>query len=133
LLLAVHAYTPTRKSNPPPLPKQLPTPLQPRHIKNSAGQFYIKFSMRQYLGDVLAYAWGLPAHREAWKAFALGGDDWPYLRFTNMLIGDATYLLDESLKYIKVRGGGGGGTGVLGGGGGGGGKGVVCVHALCDT
>lgn len=67
-----------------------------------AGQFYIKFSMRQYLGDALAYAWRLPAHRAAWKRFALEGDDWPYLRFTNMLIADATYLLDESLKYIKV-------------------------------
>lgn len=66
-----------------------------------AGQFYIKFNMRQYLGDILAYAWQLPPHREAWKTFALKGDDWPYLRFTNMLIADATYLLDESLKYIK--------------------------------
>ncbi|GBF98629.1 ubiquitin conjugation factor E4-like [Raphidocelis subcapitata] len=66
-----------------------------------AGQFYIKFNMRQYLGDILAYAWRLQPHRDSWKRFALSGDDWPYLRFTNMLIADATYLLDESLKYIK--------------------------------
>ena len=33
----------------------------------SAGQFYIKFNMRQYLGDILAYAWRLQPHRDAWK------------------------------------------------------------------
>lgn len=43
----------------------------------------------------------LPRAAPAPQAFSRA-DDWPYLRFTNMLIADATYLLDESLKYIKV-------------------------------
>lgn len=57
----------------------------------------------------------LPHPPDSHQAFALSGDDWPYLRFTNMLIADATYLLDESLKFIKVGGEGGrGGRGKRG-------------------
>lgn len=68
-----------------------------------AGQFYIKFNMRQYIGDILAYCWKIPAHREAWKSFAAAeGGRGPYLRFANMIINDAIYLLDESLKKVKV-------------------------------
>ena len=40
---------------------------QPNSNVLRAGQFYIKFNMRQYLGDILAHAWQLPQHREAWK------------------------------------------------------------------
>jgi hypothetical protein len=68
-----------------------------------ANQFYVKFQMRQYIGDLLAHCWALPAHREAWKRFAAAeGGRGPYLRFANMLINDAIYLLDESLKKLKV-------------------------------
>ena len=71
-----------------------------------ANQFYIKFHMRQYIGDILAYCWSIPAHREAWKKFAEAeGGRGQYLRFANMLINDSIYLLDESLKKLKVGGG----------------------------
>jgi hypothetical protein len=41
--------------------------------------------------------------RDAWKAHAaLQGGRGAYLRFANMLINDSIYLLDESLKYVKV-------------------------------
>lgn len=42
--------------------------------------------------------------REVWKAYAARqGGRGPYLRFANMLINDSIYLLDESLKYVKVN------------------------------
>lgn len=41
--------------------------------------------------------------RDVWKAYASQqGGRGPYLRFANMLINDSIYLLDESLKYVKV-------------------------------
>lgn len=33
-------------------------------------QFYEKFQMRSVIGEVLAYLWTLPAHKQAWKAVA---------------------------------------------------------------
>lgn len=67
-----------------------------------ANQFYLKFHMRQYIGDILHYLWGVPQHRVAWKSFALRDNGrGEYLRFCNMLINDAIYLLDESLKKLK--------------------------------
>lgn len=50
------------------------------------------------------HCWTIPAHREAWKRFAaLQGGRGPYQRFANMLINDATYLLDDALKNVQVR------------------------------
>jgi hypothetical protein len=50
------------------------------------------------------HCWTLPPHQEAWKRFAaLQGGRGPYLRFANMLINDATYLLDDALKKVQVR------------------------------
>jgi ubiquitin conjugation factor E4 B len=69
-----------------------------------ANQFYLKFNMRQHIGDILMYCWRLDEHRRAWKAYAaLDGGRGPYLRFANMLINDATWLLDEALKKLQVR------------------------------
>ncbi len=66
-------------------------------------QFYVKFNMRQYIGDILEYCWTLPPHQDAWRAFAaVQGGRGPYLHFANMLINDSIYLLDESLKKLKV-------------------------------
>ncbi|WIA10509.1 hypothetical protein OEZ85_010698 [Tetradesmus obliquus] len=67
-----------------------------------ANQFYAKFNMRQYIGDILMHCWTLQPHQEAWKRFAaLQGGRGPYLRFANMLINDATYLLDDALKKVQ--------------------------------
>lgn len=55
-------------------------------------------------GDILMHCWTLQPHQEAWKRFAaLQGGRGPYLRFANMLINDATYLLDDALKKVQVR------------------------------
>lgn len=67
--------------------------------------FYAKFNTRQSVGDILMHCWTIPAHREAWKRFAaLQGGRGPYQRFANMLINDATYLLDDALKNVQVGG-----------------------------
>jgi hypothetical protein len=43
------------------------------------------------------------ACRENWQKYASQqGGRGGYLRFANMLINDSIYLLDESLKYVKV-------------------------------
>lgn len=110
-----------------------------------AGQFYIKYNMRQYIGDVLAYLWGagggggggdmsggggggssggMAAHREAWRRVAAAdGGRGAYLRFAHVLVNDSIYLLDEALKKLKDlrdyearRGLVGNGGGVVGGG-----------------
>jgi hypothetical protein len=43
------------------------------------------------------------ACRDNWQKYASQqGGRGGYLRFANMLINDSIYLLDESLKYVKV-------------------------------
>eukprot|EP00798_Chlamydomonas_sp_ICE-L_P032300 gene32300-16868_t len=71
-----------------------------------ANQFYMKFNMRQYIGDLLRYLWEIPSHREVWRTYAIkeGSDSGEYVRFANMLISDAIYLLDEALKKIQEGG-----------------------------
>ena len=49
------------------------------------------------------HCWTIQAHRDAWKRFAaLEGGRGPYQRFANMLINDATYLLDDALKNVQA-------------------------------
>jgi len=69
------------------------------------GSFYFKFHMRATLGGVLQYLWGLPQHRRVWLSFASkDGFRGQYLKFANMLMNDATYLLDEALSHLrKIR------------------------------
>lgn len=62
-------------------------------------QFYDKMNIRFSLGQLLQYLWTVPAHRRTWCALA-GRDDQFYLRFTNMIMNDAIYQLDEALKKI---------------------------------
>ena len=44
--------------------------------------------------------------REVWRAYAVqeGTGSGEYVRFANMLISDAIYLLDESLKKLQEVG-----------------------------
>jgi len=66
-------------------------------------QFYMKFQSRQALADILRYLWEQPQHKEVWHAYAAreGSGSGGYVRFANMLITDAIFLLDESLKKLQ--------------------------------
>jgi len=62
-------------------------------------QFYDKFNIRHNIGELLEYLWSLPSHQERWVR-ASQEDPGFYIRFINMLVNDAIYLLDESLKKL---------------------------------
>eukprot|EP00963_Diacronema_lutheri_P009923 scaffold938_cov334-Pavlova_lutheri.AAC.43 len=67
-------------------------------------QFYDKFNIRHNIGEILEYLWGVQAHRQEWCRVALEREGSFYLKFLNMLINDAIYLLDESVKKLpEVR------------------------------
>ena len=66
--------------------------------------FYDKFNIRYHIGELLEYLWQVPCHREAWKSVAAATTEGFYLKFLNMLVNDAIYLLDEALKKLpEVR------------------------------
>ncbi|UPR03194.1 ubiquitin conjugation factor E4 [Chloropicon primus] len=67
-------------------------------------QFYDKFNIRHHIGEMLEYLWSIPVHRANWKALANEQADGFYLKFVNMLVNDAIYLLDEGMKKLpEVR------------------------------
>ena len=67
-------------------------------------QFYDKFNIRHQIGEMLQYLWEIPVHRDNWKAFAEKEAEGFYLKFVNMLVNDAIYLLDEGMKKLpEVR------------------------------
>ena len=65
----------------------------------AANQFYDKFNIRHQIGEMCEYLWRLDDHRAAWSALATH-DAAFYVRFLNMLINDAIWLLDESMKKL---------------------------------
>mmetsp|Transcript_6829 Transcript_6829/g.17454 ORF Transcript_6829/g.17454 Transcript_6829/m.17454 type:complete len:842 (+) Transcript_6829:170-2695(+) len=67
-------------------------------------QFYDKFNIRHHIGEMLQYLWEIPVHRHKWKLLADAEAEGFYLRFVNMLVNDAIYLLDEGMKKLpEVR------------------------------
>ncbi|CAI9739965.1 ubiquitin conjugation factor E4 A-like [Octopus vulgaris] len=69
--------------------------------------FEQKFNYRRPMYAVLEYIWEIPLHREAIKelvAYAEENIEAPnaplFLRFINLLINDAIFLLDEALSYM---------------------------------
>jgi ubiquitin conjugation factor E4 B len=69
----------------------------------AANQFYDKFNIRYQIGEICEYLWKVEPHRRAWGQLAVN-DSAFYMRFLNMLINDAIWLLDESLKKLpEVR------------------------------
>jgi ubiquitin conjugation factor E4 B len=53
---------------------------------------------------MLEYLWGIPVHKENWKRLANEQAGAFYLKFVNMLVNDAIYLLDEGMKKLpEVR------------------------------
>ena len=65
----------------------------------AANQFYDKFNIRHQIGEMCEYLWRVENHRNAWSALAKN-DGAFYVRFLNMLINDAIWLLDESMKKL---------------------------------
>ena len=65
----------------------------------AANQFYDKFNIRHQIGEMCEYLWRVENHRAAWSALARN-DGAFYVRFLNMLINDAIWLLDESMKKL---------------------------------
>jgi ubiquitin conjugation factor E4 A len=71
-------------------------------------QFEHKFRYRQPMYVALEYIWNIEAHRQAIKSMAEDAEqhiedtEAPlFLRFINLLINDAIYLLDEALSYMS--------------------------------
>ncbi|KDD71566.1 ubiquitin elongating factor, partial [Helicosporidium sp. ATCC 50920] len=61
--------------------------------------FYEKFTTRYQIGEVLEYLWDLPQHRAAWRAVA-DQHAYLYVRFINMMINDAQFLLQEAMETL---------------------------------
>ena len=65
----------------------------------AANQFYDKFNVRFQIGEICEYLWTEEEHRKTWARLAKK-DAAFYMRFLNMLINDAIWLLDESMKKL---------------------------------
>ncbi|KDQ11048.1 hypothetical protein BOTBODRAFT_35587 [Botryobasidium botryosum FD-172 SS1] len=66
-------------------------------------QFYDKFDARRNISYIFKAIWSNPSHREALDAYAKKLET--FVRFANLLMNDATYLLDESLtKLAEIHG-----------------------------
>lgn len=71
-------------------------------------QFEQKFNYRRHMYIIMEYLWNIDEQKECFKALALEAErnmeavDPPiFLRFINLLINDAIFLLDESLSNLK--------------------------------
>jgi ubiquitin conjugation factor E4 A len=69
--------------------------------------FEQKFNYRRPMYSILKYIWNITLHREKLKSLAkyaegniLCSDPPLFLRFINLLVNDATYLLDEALMFM---------------------------------
>jgi len=62
-------------------------------------QFYDKFNVRYQIACLFRYLWKIPFHKAIIMERSKDRDH--ISRFINMLINDATYLLDESLKKLE--------------------------------
>jgi len=70
--------------------------------------FEQKFNYRRPMYSVLRYIWKIQAHQDKIKILAkdaeekvLSSDPPLFLRFINLLVNDATFLLDEALLYMS--------------------------------
>lgn len=66
--------------------------------------FYDKFSIRYHLTKVLLKLLSFDSSAFAWNQLQTSLDDATFVRFINLCVSDATYLLDESLsKLTEIR------------------------------
>ncbi|CAL1542242.1 unnamed protein product [Lymnaea stagnalis] len=69
--------------------------------------FEQKFNYRRPMYNILKYIWNIPCHKEKLKSLAkhaeqniMCSEPPLFLRFINLLVNDATYLLDEALRCM---------------------------------
>lgn len=68
----------------------------------ASNQFFEKFSLRFYCGILMSHIWKLPNHVPAFTRECQNAPK--FLSFTNMMMNDSIYLLDESLaKLHKIH------------------------------
>ncbi len=68
-----------------------------------SNEFYDKFSVRYHLSVILKQLWEHHTHRQYIIAESANTrEDAGFIRFVNMLINDAVFLLDESLDTLKA-------------------------------
>lgn len=77
-------------------------------VTGQSVQFEAKFNYRRPMYIIMEYLWNISEQRECFKALALEAEqnmeavDPPiFLRFINLLINDAIFLLDESLSNLQ--------------------------------
>ncbi|CAE7116128.1 unnamed protein product [Rhizoctonia solani] len=66
----------------------------------ASSQFYDKFESRRNIAYILRVIWNNPNHRDTLLKAAEGSDK--FVRFANLLMNDATYLLDELLTKLAT-------------------------------
>lgn len=64
----------------------------------ASSQFYDKFNIRYSISRILKTVWKHSRHRDQIKACSR--DDRLFVRFTNLLLNDVTFLLDESISKL---------------------------------
>lgn len=68
-------------------------------ITGASSQFYDKFNIRYNISAIFKTVWkGHPVHRQ--RIIECSADDEMFVRFTNLLLNDVTYLLDESISKL---------------------------------
>ncbi|KAF8305671.1 hypothetical protein DL93DRAFT_2089352 [Clavulina sp. PMI_390] len=65
----------------------------------ASSQFYDKFDSRRNVAYIFKCVWNTPAHRKALSTEAHNTER--FVRFANLLMNDATYLLDEALSKLS--------------------------------
>jgi len=63
-------------------------------------QFYDKFNGRFYVAQVMRHIWNLESYKQSFERVFLDTD--LFLRFTNMLMNDSIYLLDETFTKLHT-------------------------------
>ncbi|KDN45409.1 hypothetical protein RSAG8_04996, partial [Rhizoctonia solani AG-8 WAC10335] len=66
----------------------------------ASSQFYDKFESRRNIAYILRVIWNNPSHRDTLLKAAENSDK--FVRFANLLMNDATYLLDELLTKLAT-------------------------------
>lgn len=68
-----------------------------------SSQFYDKFNIRYNISQIVFGIWDNPVHRQRLRQESLSKME-SFVRFVNLMMNDATYLLDESLtKLTEIR------------------------------
>ncbi|CAF0784818.1 unnamed protein product [Brachionus calyciflorus] len=65
----------------------------------ASSEFYDKFQIRYHISVIFKFLWEIPQYQLAFINESNQGKQ--FVRFINMIINDATYLLDESLESLK--------------------------------